>query len=67
MTIIAHSKRLIALEVNEEQDVTAIDLRIPARAANGMWRQHDGIPRAEIAARLAQVGAYLASADTTLR
>jgi hypothetical protein len=58
MTIIAHSKRLIALDVNDEQDITAIDLRLPERALASARRQRDGIPRAEIAARLAQAGAF---------
>ena len=65
MTIIAHSNRLIALDVNEEQDTTAIDFRLPAAPAS-TWRRREGIPRAERAARLAQAGVSLASADTTL-
>jgi hypothetical protein len=67
MTIIAHSKRLIALDVNDEQDVTAIDLRLPERVRPSARRQRNGTPRAEIAARVAQAAAFLASADTSPR
>lgn len=61
MTIIAHSKRLIALDdLDDSQEVTTIDLRIPHRAqrsamlAHAVTRRRDGTPRAEIQARLAQ-------------
>lgn len=66
MTIIAHSKRLIALrDADDAQDVTAIDLRMPERATASMRRRREGTPRAEIAARLGQARASFSLSETT--
>jgi hypothetical protein len=67
MTIIAHSKRLIALhDADGLEEPTAIDLRICESPPARLWRRdRAGTPRAEIAARLAQARAYFSAPDTT--